>query len=292
MGMALFSALLPICKQWRTLGDAFRFKRNGQIKTDRDYSLKTVGFAVILLNIAMIAFCNTYYHIPVAALTICAVLSMIFAMIAVRVFAESGLSAGIALNIFMVVIAYSLTKNGVYTSLIAFTNFNTFILAQTTMYDLKIGQEVGNSPKKQIKTQFIGILVGSIAGAGLFYAIITVFGLKDDMFVFPFAKMYYSVITGLADGGVSGFFDIGRFGLGAVLGGVFSVIGLPAGGIALALYLAPRTILGLALGGVIRFIVEKRKGLEFSERLDNVATGFVIGDALVCVLMVVLSLLW
>lgn len=81
-----------------------------------------------------------------------------------------------------------------------------------------------------------------------------------------------------------------RFGLGAALGTVLSVIGLPAGGIALALYLAPKTILGIALGGVIRLCVEKTKGEALAEKLDNAATGLVIGDAVVCVIMVIMTM--
>ena len=80
-------------------------------------------------------------------------------MIAVRVSAESGRSAGMALNIFMMVIAYGLTRNAIYSMLIAFMNFNTFILAQDTMYDLNIGQMVQSSPKKQIKAQLILSLI-------------------------------------------------------------------------------------------------------------------------------------
>ncbi len=119
--------------------------------------MKSILILLLVLTAAMIAFCNFYYQIKVIHLVICTVVSLLFAMIAVRVSAESGLSAGLALNIFMIVISYGLTGNAVFSMLIAFMNFNTFILAQDTMYDLKIGQMVSASPKKQIKAQFIGI---------------------------------------------------------------------------------------------------------------------------------------
>ena len=51
-----------------------------------------------------------------------------------------------------------------------------------------------------------------------------------------------------------------------------------------------RTILGIALGGIIRLIVEKTKGEAFAGKMDNVATGLVIGDAMVCVLMVIITI--
>ena len=252
--------------------------------------MKSILILLLVLTAAMIAFCNFYYQIKVIHLVICTVVSLLFAMIAVRVSAESGLSAGLALNIFMIVISYGLTGNAVFSMLIAFMNFNTFILAQDTMYDLKIGQMVSASPKKQIKAQFIGIFFGCLAGTALFYAIIKVFGLNDELFTFPFGNMYYAVINGISEGGVSTLFNPGRFAIGGALGAVLSLIGLPAGGIALAMYLAPKTILGIALGGMIRLVVEKTKGIAFAEKMDNAATGFVIGDAMVCVLMVIITM--
>ncbi len=119
----------------------------------------------------------------------------------------------------MIVISYGLTGNAVFSMLIAFMNFNTFILAQDTMYDLKIGQMVSASPKKQIKAQFIGIFFGCLAGTALFYAIIKVFGLNDELFTFPFGNMYYAVINGISEGGVSTLFNPGRFAIGGALGG-------------------------------------------------------------------------
>lgn len=290
VGAALFASLVPICGQWRSITAAFKVNGKGETRTDRDYSLRNILIMVFVLVAALVVFCNQYYGIGILPLVVCTLLSLLFAMIAVRVSAESGLSAGMALNIFMLVIAYGMTGNGVYAILIAFMNFNIFILAQDTMYDLKIGQMVQSSPKQQIKAQLIGILFGCIAGTFLFAGIIGVFGLDDELFTFPFGNMYYSIIDGVSSGGAATLFNPMRFGLGAALGTVLSVIGLPAGGIALALYLAPKTILGIALGGVIRLCVEKTKGEALAEKLDNAATGLVIGDAVVCVIMVIMTM--
>lgn len=291
VGTALFAALIPILRQWRTFAADFNFKKGAEVKTDRDYSMKSVLLLLIAASVALTVFCNLYYGISIIHLIICILISLLFAMIAVRVFAESGLSAGLALNITMIVIAYLLTKNPMFSMLIAFMNFNMFILAQDTMYDLKIGTMVQASPKKQIKSQLIGIFFGCVAGVFLFAGIIKAFGLDGDLFTFPFGNMYYSIVSGLSEGGATTLFNPMRFAMGAGLGTVLTFIGLPAGGIALALYLAPKTIMGIALGGTIRFIVEKSKGEAFAEKMDNAATGLVIGDAVVCVIMVIMSLM-
>ncbi|MGC2872375.1 OPT/YSL family transporter [Ihubacter sp. mB4P-1] len=290
VGTALFAALIPICRQWRTFAGAFNFKKGAAQETDRDYSMKSVLLILLAATVALTAFCNLYYGISIIHLLICIVISLLFAMIAVRVYAESGLSAGLALNITMIVIAYLLTKNAVFSMLIAFMNFNMFILAQDTMYDLKIGQMVKASPKKQIRAQLIGVFFGCLAGTFLFAGIIKVFGLDGELFTFPFGNMYYSVISGISEGGATSLFNPMRFVMGAGFGTLLSFAGLPAGGIALALYLAPKTIMGIALGGIIRWIIEKTKGDALAEKMDNAATGLVIGDAVVCVIMVIMSL--
>ncbi len=291
VGTALFAALIPLLRQWKSIAGALNFKKGvAEQKTDRDYSLKPILLSLLVAVVALTIFCNLYYGIKVIHLIICIMISLLFAVIAVRIFAESGLSAGLALNIAMMVIGYVLTKNPIFAMLIAFMNFNMFILAQDTMYDLKIGTMVQASPKKQIKSQLIGISFGSVAGIFLFAGIVKVFGFDGDLFTYPFGSMYCSIITGLSEGGATALFNPMRFVMGAGLGTVLSFTGLPAGGIALALYLAPKTIMGIALGGVIRFVLEKTKGVTFAEKMDNAATGFVIGDAAVCVIMVIMSL--
>ncbi|WP_425756414.1 OPT/YSL family transporter [Ihubacter sp. rT4E-8] len=142
----------------------------------------------------------------------------------------------------------------------------------------------------QIIPMIISVIVGGIAGMFLFYAILKTFGLDDDLFTYPVANMYHSVISGVTEGSASGFFNPMRFGLGAAIGTVLSFIGLPAGGIAIAMYLPPRNVMGLALGGVIRWIIEKKKGEEVAEKYNNAATGIIIGDAIVTISMIGISL--
>ena len=70
-----------------------------------------------------------------------------------------------------------------------------------------------------------------------------------------------------------------------------SFIGLPAGALAITLYLSPAVVSSVAVGGVIRGIVEKSLGNSKAEFYNNAATGLVVGDALVAVLIVVMSML-
>ena len=175
--------------------------------------------------------------------------------------------------------------------LIPFISMNIFVLAQNTMGDLKTGQMVGSSPKKQIWAQYAGILAGSVFAVIIFYGLVTLYGLESEKFSYPVAHMYQSLISGVAESGAAEMFKQGRFGIGGAIRALLSLLGHPAGGIPLALYLAPTTILGVALGGLIRLAIEKAKGKETAARFINVSTGFAIGDGVVCVIVLLVTLL-
>lgn len=290
IGMSLFAALVPLFKQRKSFSAAFKISGGTASAEGESVPLKTLIVLVLIQEVALIAVCAIFYQVSIIPMIICNVLSLIFATIAVRVFAESGLSAGLALNLFMLLIAFALTKNPMFALLAAFTNFNTFVLAQDTMVDLKVGAQIYSSPVKQIKAQYIGIFVGSIVGAFLFYGILLTFGLDSDFFVYPFGKMYYAVVDGLSTGGMSGAFNLPRFLVGSGVGTALSLVGLPAGAIALSMYLAPKTIIGLALGGIVRFIVQKAKGETVADKLKTAATGMVVGDAMACLIMVIVTM--
>ena len=44
--------------------------------------------------------------------------------------------------------------------------------------------------------------------------------------------------------------------------------------------------MGTALGGLIRFIIEKVKGKDAAAHLNNAATGLVVGDALAAAILI------
>ena len=286
IGMSLVGAIIPLIRQRNSIIKSFSVKGGRSDDDIQDYSSKTMLILLIVFNVILIAFCNVFYHIPIIAMIVCMLLNLLIVMIIIRINAETGMSAALALNMFVIIIAYLMTKSALFAMIIAFINFDTFALGQDTMIDFKVGRLIGASPKKQIKVQFIGLIVGTFAGAVLYYGILQVYGTDGDLFTFPFANMYYSVISGISEGGMSGVFNLGRFGLGAAAGAGLSLVGIPGTIIALALYLAPSTIIGVAIGGIIRFVVEKAKGFGFASECDNIATGFIIGDAIASIAMV------
>lgn len=290
IGVVMMSALLPLIKQWKSVIGVFRFSNTEKVERKSDIKMSRILLLLAVTSTAFIAFCSLYYHIKVIHMIIILLINLVFAMIGVRVQAESGLSAMMVLNICEVFIAYFLTKNPIVSLIVPFSCFGIIILAQNTMGDLKTGQIVGSSPRKQIWAQCVGVCFGCVIAVVLFYGLLKVYGLNSKLFAYPVAHMYQSLAAGVSDGGAA-VFNLGRFGIGAGIGTILSFIGLPAGLIALALYLAPTSILAIALGGIIRFFVERIKGRQTAVIFVNTATGVIIGDGLVCIIMLFIMML-
>lgn len=291
IGMALISAFIPLIKQRKAFFSALDFRKISVSKNDDD-SPSPVMFVLLLVSCAaMVIFCAIYYNINALQMILFLLISIIFSLVAVRVMAESGLSAATALNVFQVIIAYVVTGNITLALLVPFITFNVVLFTQNTMIDLKVASMIKGSPTKLMKAQYMGAGVGTVVGVLFFFFFFKTYGLESDLFQYPWGHMYHALASGLADAGASEVFHLGRFAIGGGLGVIFSVVGLPTGAIALAAYLAPKTIMGVAIGGLIRLVIEKTKGDETAVRLDNAATGLVIGDAVINIVVVVITII-
>lgn len=289
IGASIVASLVPMIKQWKVFVNAFKLDKNKSGSQEDSKLVKTMSVVLGIASLALIAVCCVFYHLNVLHMILLVIISLVFSLVAVRVQAESGMSAGFALNILQIFIVYLLTKNAAVALIMSCIIFTVTGLAMDTMADLKTGQYVGASHTKQIWGQFIGVAVGSIGGVIFFYYLIKTYGLQHPLYSFPIGQMNFGIVSGFSGEGAS-VFHLGRFAIGGVAGLILALLHLPAGAIAIAFYLAPSTVMGIVLGGVIRFIVEKIKGAEFAVRMNNAATGVVVGDALVGIILLFLMM--
>lgn len=290
IGMSLFAFLLPLFRQRGVFRAALRFRAASGEEQDLKMGPLWIGFAVSLT--ALILYYWLRFDIHPILMLFFLFIGLVLSLITIRIAAETGLGAALAFNIFHLLVVYTILRDAVLALLVCFVSFCITTLASNTITDLKTGRAFGATPKKQIWAQLVGILPGVLVGTLFFYALVTAYGLNAPEMSFPVGKMYSSVVAGLSsDHALSAMFDWGRFGLGGVIGVLFSLVGLPAGAIAISLYLLPSIVSGIMIGGLIQGILKKAKGAEFAARHVNTATGLVIGDAVVSIIMVILSLL-
>lgn len=288
VGVALAAMFIPLIRQWRTLKNALRFDVGATKESSREFSLKgfIIGGALCMLGLLLIFW--LYYQINPFLVLLLLIITLFFSLICVRVASEIGLGANIPLSIVLIAIAYLLTKNVLGSLMIAVVMFSIATLAGNTMMDLKTGHDVGASPKKQIWAQFVGIVPGVILGLVFLFMFIGVYGMESDYATFPIGKLFYSITAGMS-GEAGELFDVGRLLIGGAAGTVLTLTGLPAIILGFSLYMPPATATGIAIGGLIRWILVKRLGQERAKIYDNAAVGVILGDTLVTIGLTVAS---
>lgn len=281
VGMSLVAVLIPLCKQWRALRNAFRFDTRASRESEKEFSLKWCFISIIVCIIGLIAIFWVHYGTNPLIMSVLMLICLLFSIICFRVLSETGLSAAFALTIFLIAIAWMITKDAVVALMVAFVMCCIGFLAQNTMMDLKTGQLVGASARKQVWAQFVGIVPGAVVGAAFFHLLLRIYGLDSDYATFPIGRMFYSIAAGISGEDTSGVFHMGRLLLGGGVGAILTFANIPATILGLSLFLAPQSVTGIALGGFIRWLVTAKLGTERAQVFGNAPVGLIIGDTLV-----------
>ena len=156
-------------------------------------------------------------------------------------------------------------------------------MAQATdlMLDLKTGYLVGASPRKQQIGQFLATWLGPIIIMGLIFLLHRHGGgLGSAKLPAPQGTALAHVMKGILGGDV----PVHKYIAGAGLGALLSTSGIGGLGILVGLgfYLPFDVVLTYSIGTVLRSLVDRIKGKQFSEEVGiPVAAGLIVGEALV-----------
>ncbi|MCP3673402.1 MAG: oligopeptide transporter OPT family protein [Gammaproteobacteria bacterium] len=151
--------------------------------------------------------------------------------------------------------------------------------ATDLMLDLKTGYLVGATPKMQMMGQFLGAWLGPLLIMGLIILLHQAYGLGSDQLPAPQGQALASMITGIQGGEIPLAKYIAGAGMGALLGAASGGLGITVG---LGFYLPFNIVLTYSLGTMLRLIIDKKAGKQFSEEVGiPVAAGLIVGEALV-----------
>lgn len=149
-------------------------------------------------------------------------------------------------------------------------------LAGDTLNDFKVGQMFGTDPRDQWIAQCIGALIGAGVSAVVLFALIEAYGPASfglgQMFVAAQAQVVATMAAGVP--------DMTTFVIGLGIGLLATLVGLPIMTLGLGVYLPLYLTLTVALGGLIRFIVE-RIGHIRPETGIAAASGVLGGESLI-----------
>ena len=274
-------------------------------RTQKDISMKTVIFGIIIALLAVFAFfafggvVNNVWQ-ALIGLLIVAVISFLFTTVAANAIAivgsnpVSGMTIMTLIITSLVLVAVGLKGNAgmVAAMLIGGVVCSALSMAGAFITDLKIGYWIGTTPAKQETWKFVGTLVAAVTVAGVMLVLNKTYGfVGDNALVAPKANAMAAVIQPMMNGGSAPWL---LYGIGALIAILLTVFKVPALAFCLGMFIPIDLNLPLLVGGAISWYVGSRskdKALNAArqEKGTLIASGFIAGGALMGVVSAILK---
>ncbi|PCI95072.1 oligopeptide transporter, OPT family [Candidatus Aerophobetes bacterium] len=261
-----------------------RHARRGIPRTDRDISLKwlVVGCITIILFLWLFP----YFPMNFLMIVLLVILGFFFAgvtSITVGIVGSSSCPAsGMTITTLLITCAIFVAlgwTERVY--LIAALTMSiviniTIALASTTSQDLKTGYLLGATPKAQQIGEMIGMILPAIALSFTVFLLNEAYGFGSRQMPAPQGTLMALIAKGV----ISGDIPYTLVFIGAVIGVIVAILGLPILSVAIGLYLPISLSTGVFLGGLLALIMARFGKSETTQRRGILASsGLVAGDA-------------
>jgi putative OPT family oligopeptide transporter len=162
-------------------------------------------------------------------------------------------------------------------------------MAGDTSQDLKTGYILGATPKKQQIGELLGAVVSAVTIGGVLLLLNNAWGFGTAELSAPQATLMKMIVEGVMNGNLPWALVF----IGIFIGVVVEILGIPVLPVAIGLYLPLELSSTIMVGGVIRWIVDKRstdkdkdseagKGILF-------CSGLIAGEGLVGILLAILA---
>ena len=153
--------------------------------------------------------------------------------------------------------------------------------------DLKTGFLLGATPAKQQVGELIGSTVAAITIGGVLILLNNAWGFGTKELAAPQATLMKMIVEGVMDGNLPWTLIF----IGVFVAIVVEVLGIPVLPVAIGLYLPLELSSTIMIGGVIRWIVDRKS----SEKEDDASTGIlfcsgmIAGEGLVGIMLAILA---
>ena len=290
----------------KTFGGAFKSlskkgeKSTGtQLRTEKEISMPVI----IAAALAIVVFIWLFPGIPVNPLgaIIILVFGFFFATVASRMVGTigssntpiSGMTIATLLLATILLKASGATGAAGMVGAIAIGSVICIItaIAGDCSQDLKTGFLLGATPKKQQIGEMIGVTAAAIAIGAILNLLNTAWGFGSEELGAPQATMMKMVIEGVMGGNLPWALVF----TGVFIAVVLEILGLPVLPIAIGIYLPIHLNAGIMLGGIVRWVLEKRKFVSEKARENAIqsgilyTSGMIAGEGIVGILLAVLA---
>ncbi len=160
-----------------------------------------------------------------------------------------------------------------------------------TSQDLKTGFIVGATPKKQQWGELIGVLTSSLAIGGVLYLLNEAWGYGSTELPAAQATMMRMIVEGVMNADL----PWGLIGAGAAIAIVVEILRIPVLPFAVGMYLPLSLNAGIMAGGLVRLVVEKKRGLSEEKKKAVIdrgilyTSGMIAGEGLIGILLAVFA---
>ena len=197
---------------------------------------------------------------PVSGMTIATLLVASMALKATGMVGQAGMTAAIAIGGVICIIA---------------------AIAGDTSQDLKTGYILGATPKKQQVGEIVGVVASAIAIGGVLYLLDLAWGYGSTDLPAPQATLMKMIVEGVMGGNL----PWTLVGIGAFIAIIVEILGIPVLPFAIGLYLPIHLSTPMMVGGIVKWLVDKKKnGVLY-------CSGLIAGEGLVGIFLAVLAVI-
>ena len=164
-------------------------------------------------------------------------------------------------------------------------------IAGDTSQDLKTGYLLGATPKKQQMGEMLGVVVSGLAIGGVLYLLNAAWGYGTAEIPAPQAQLMKMIVEGIMGGNL----PWGLVFIGVFLAICLVILRIPVMPFAIGLYLPIYLNATIMIGGVVRGLLDRRKGVDektkTAQSTDGTlyCAGMIAGEGLVGILLAVFA---
>lgn len=303
--ISLVKSFPTIIKTFAKAMKGFGHAGDNQVRTSKEIPMKFVIFGVV--GLAVIIWLLPTVPISLIGAFIVVIFGFFFATVSSRMVGLVGSSnnpvSGMAIATLLIATALlKATGTTGYAGMASAICIGTIIciiaaMAGDTSQDLKTGYIVGATPYWQQIGELIGAIIAAISIGGVMYLLNAAWGYGSKQLPAPQASLMKLVVEGV----MGGTLPWGLVFCGVAIAIVIEILNLPVLPIAIGLYLPIHLSTPIFIGGVLRWIFEKKKTngdkQKEQEKKDMIdrgvlySSGLIAGEGLIGILLAIFAII-
>ena len=268
---------------------------NGSKRTEQDIDMRFVGIGVIA--IALLIWILPMIPVSLLGAFLIVIFGFFFGAVSSRMVGLVGSSnnpvsgMAIATLLFATLCLKATGDTGAH-GMVGAISIGSIIcivaaMAGDTSQDLKTGYILGATPKKQQIGELIGAVISAFTIGGVLVLLDSAWGFGTKDLAAPQATLMKMIVEGVMDGNLPWALVF----IGIFIAVVVEILGIPVLPVAIGLYLPLELSSTIMIGGVIRYMADRKS--EQSEAGAGVlfCSGMIAGEGLVGILLAILAVL-